>query len=205
MSGDGEESPGGAPWLAPESERDQQLSAIEALSIDGAPDASPIVASSARPVSQLMASLSLSHDAEEESETIMPGRSISFADGLSSLATVASSSEAASLSLSPARSSAAGAAEPTSSSCSPNRNHHQQSWPGFADNVFGSPTRSSAAGDNWVQAIDRAISEMVRFSFRERRKRNKVEKVKKSQLVLTSSKNPKNPKTGRPLHAPRRP
>ena len=146
MNDDGEESPGGAAWLAPESEReDRQSEPIDRVHIFAS-------SSHARPVSQLLGSLSLSHDADAEGGAEMiHGRSISFADGLASLAVA--SSEA-----SPARTAAAGAS--TSSCCSPNnKNHQQHSWQGFAD-VCGSPALSSG-GDNWVEAIDRAIAEMV--------------------------------------------
>lgn len=171
-TGGGEESSSGAPWLAPESERGDRHHSTEE-EIDGVVvDAAPIVASSsARPVSQLMGSLSLSHGNDDEGPAVaIHGRSISFADGLASLAT-GSSSEA-----SPAR-SAAGAST-TSSCCSPSRNQNQQqssSWPGFA-NVYGSPALSCGAGDNWVEAIDGAIAEMVRVYFRERRKKPREEK-----------------------------
>jgi len=166
--GGGEESPCGAPWLAPESERGDRHQSTEA-EIDGVivDVAAPINASSsARPVSQLLGALSLSHGhADEDPAAVIHGRSISFADGLASLA-AGSSSEA-----SPSR-SAAGAST-TSSCCSPSNKNQNQSWPGFA-NVYGSPALSCGAGDNWVEATDRAIAEMVRVLFLgERRKQDK--------------------------------
>ena len=178
MSKGGEESSGGGPWLAPESERGVcHQSAEEAEIIDRVVPIVAASASSARPVSQLLGALSLSREVVEECPTTIHGRSISFADGLASLA---SGEEA-----SPAR-SATGAAS-TSSSCSSKHYQQQQSWPGFA-NVCGSPALSCGVGDNWVEAIDRAIAEMVRREFPRREKlKTKGKRKEREVFFLTFS------------------
>ena len=189
MSKGGEESSGGGPWLAPESERGVcHQSAEEAEIIDRVVPIVAASASSARPVSQLLGALSLSREVVEECPTTIHGRSISFADGLASLA---SGEEA-----SPAR-SATGAAS-TSSSCSSKHYQQQQSWPGFA-NVCGSPALSCGVGDNWVEAIDRAIAEMVRREFPRREKlKTKGKRKEREVFFLTFS-------HLEPCHAPSRP
>ena len=152
MSDDKEDDGCGAPWLAPESERLERPSCAKIFDGDARINASPpspSPSSSSRPVTQLLGGLTLSDD---------KGRSISFADGMASLAAAAAADSRSEASeASPARSLSASS---TSSPRQPQQHQQQQqSWPGFAD-IHGSPA-FSAGDNNWVEAIDRAIAEMV--------------------------------------------
>ena len=178
MSDSREEDSGGAPWLAPESERgDGESSQGDRRDLAIIASSSSSSSSHARPVSQLLGSLSLSHDAGEgcSEEEMIQERSVSFDDGPEALAAASSSREASSPATTSAREPSTSTPTPTSPPS--DGNHQRQQVSGFAG-ACGSPALSfssgGAGGDNWVEVIDRAIAEMVRPRFVRRLREGKT-------------------------------